>query len=1673
MAPIYKAGGGSGLRGAPTAPGDTGKYYIYSYASGKSADSNTKVLSQNEANLNSFLDQLPDKCIILSQQPPETVAELDTSDAWKIWMTNWDTSCTLSMTVDDRTSMNIQSFEFGLTTPYELAFSSRPDALMFSMGGSAAAIPPPGIKSEGEDSMLYFGLDPSKSKPFTTSIKDVFSFANLGSGIKQFPDLVTGLEATFNPTEANEKRNAIWFAPGNNLRTIIRLQFAIGDAEGFQKVLADELEGLSFTTIALICKKETILGDADTAEEAVSLGTIMFEIGGSITPKGKTGIDIILGLEVSETEMELTINMSDPSNEDILTDIIDWLLDLLPQGSGVDGIQTLLSKGDIFKGYIHLRRLRITLASTGQATPKLSSVMVDVEVSGTFGNGNKAQRVPFLLSYSWDAGAGQLGSIVGDFWNWYGTSTERLITPEYETFSDLSPLTTDPVQVLDLATLIPGVDEIPDIPSTIPTEISSACIFLTEDTFSIRATIESEDHKGGDLPGKVPSIDLGQMDLEASFSWKGGKGFSIRLGTTTVLVPGQDSKHQGAAYLVGDVSYDSSQGWQLEASLDGLYASTLCEFFDEASADHVLPLLDSLAISTMHLLYKYEKRDAQGRCAGSSFDFTGSILVADLELDLVFHFDNENGWEFTADLKAAAGDSTTVGDILTSMLDDADDGDVSFPPFLADTVFNGSQGSGNKLHLEVQKSKAGFHLLTNIVFSPVEIVFAQFHSNDWPASTRPKRLVRAGIVALPSIPIPLIGDLTQPFDEMYLLWVQDAANLPASTQSQPGLTVSEVDDLNTSLGDDALVYSNKSKSPTDADVIITSGPHFCVVLRDANNDRKLVLDYNFKKHPRPKSQSHDAPSTTEPAIKGEEAEAEAEVDEGETTADSDGGSSTAPFKKTCGPLSISNLGLKYADKKLQIMLTATLELGPVGLSLIGFGLDLNLAVLKTPELSDISITLQGLSVVFERPPLTICGSLRHGSDANLDYYAGGLVIGWQPYQIEAAGFYGEARPGGAAKDAKDSFVSVFVFAMVNGPLVELEFAEISGVTGGFGYNSNVKIPTPDQICNFPLIDTGSLDGSTDSALSALQNLTDPGKGGWFNPLPGTYWAAVGLKVDAFQLIALDAVAVVQFGESIKLGIFAVATVDIPNPKSPMKYAHAELGIAVVVDFAYGVMKAEAQLSPDSYILDPSCHLTGGFALYYWFDAPHADHDKTGDFVFSLGGYHPAFQIPEGYPDPPRLGISWSLGHGLSICGEAYFAITTKACMGGGRLHAAFSAGPIGAWFDAFANFLINYQPFHFLGEIGVDIGVEFSIDIWFIHIHISIDVGADLTLWGPPLAGRLHVNLEIVSFNINFGDAQQSVEPVSLLAFYHVVLQADHGSPGTQQDQTASAVPRVTELEDDEAEDDDNQFTDMPQEEAHTFLVEAGLMNNDDKPNRQQNQFWSVRGGSFVCVIGCKVAIKSADQMDRDKSIGQITNDGAVYARPMQLQGEAQLSSTLQISITRQDGTVVEGWAMDKVIKSLPAGLWGEYDSGTDPLKSGNNIDRLLSSSGGTVDLLAGVRLTAPPPHMSNDPYPVFSILDAELQALTAEKAFPEPQDSNEAWDPAESLQTAEQWQTVREKWAVPDWDQGASQVQQDFVSGWAAALGWDTGLSQWAKIPEWVNAQFDTLFVAAPLITK
>ncbi|KAK4152314.1 hypothetical protein C8A00DRAFT_16367 [Chaetomidium leptoderma] len=1629
------------------------KYYIYSSKAGKTPGDNVHVLSPTPKNIDNFLYLLPDQGLVLSAKPAGTSATLDASDRWATWMTNWDPSGELSVTYDTATALNIQSLQFHLKAPWDVAFSSSAEVLKYAFGttsvGGNPLVPSPGMTDDGTP--IYFGLDPQATpKDLKSTVGELFAFAGLDTLGKNLPIKGLDLLATTLKRSATggPQRNALWFSPELHLKTTMRLQFELDSAGALEEALTSVLPGLKFQSFSIACKKAMVLLDTNNGPKPVPGGDVNFEMACSVQHGSSDPVKMLLALQLYRFSYDLTFKID---SDNALEGIIGWLGSLLPGGGGLDSIDAIFQKtGDLFAKHIFLRRLRVGVTTTG-SQPKLSSVSIDFEVSSDgFGQGaNKGQRVAFLVTYSWSAGTGGLGSINGGFWNFFNADEKRVLDPSYRVASDLQPITQSPATKLDVVTLIPGqtVDNLPD---TVPAQLTLANIYLDQTQFAVRATLQSKQPGEGGQASTVPQIDLGRIDLAASYAWDDKKSdFKFRLGITIVLTPSEDSKHPTSALLTGSIDYSSAaKEWALTASLQGLYASNLISFFDKDSTHDVLPLIDSLLVDHLTLEYKYTG-SKKGKSVGTFFQFDGKILVGGLSLKLDFHFADKEGWEFKASLEPE-DEEATIGSILSDMLGDDT---LDLPDFLAETKINAKDSKGG-ISLVVEKSpgKEGmFQFMSFIQIGELALTFAQIHLTAWPAKSPSKRFVKFGLVGLPPVDLPLIGNLTQPFDEMYLMWVQDGTGL---NKANPGLTRQEVVELNKTLDPHPLVPKDKYRGGgSPSDVLITAGSHFAIVTKDQQGNRTCVLDYDFKK-PKPKQARALALTSASEEDDDEQAEEEGEP---EPKSDSDGNSASAPFKKKTGPLSISNIGLEYANKTLHVQFTATFELGPIGFSLIGFSINVQINSLHLDGIKLLDPSLEGLAASFEKPPLTIAGIIRHGKDKNsLEYYAGGLIVGWVPYQLQAAGFYGEAMPDGST-DPDSVFKSVFVFARLDGPLVTLEFAEISGVTGGFGYKSEVRIPTADQVVEFPFVKPAALVGATGSALDTLQKLTSPDADGWFKPLDDTYWAAAGMKIDAFQMISLQAVAVVQFGQSIKMGLFAVALADIPTSASKVKFAHVELGIAVVVDLDYGTFKAEAQLSPNSYILDPNCHLTGGFALYYWFDAPHCDRSL------------------------------------------AYFAITPKVCMGGGRLHAAFHAGPIEAWFDVFADFLINYKPFHFLAEAGVSVGARFNLDVLFIHIHISVEIGADLTLWGPPFAGTVAVDIKVTTFHINFGSAGSDKPPASLLEFYNLVLQASSKKTTTQSGQKSVEVPALALAAAAEAEAGEE---DPPKkDDGHTFLAQSGLMNDSGAPERDHNQTWTVRGGTFAFVLGCKMAIAKAEQVDEsDKPFATVEyTNNAIYARPMRLTGP--LDSSVKVAITEVGShDPPKTWRMEKVIKSVPTGLWAKYDKTTDPSQSGNNINSLLDTSDGGVQLMMGVLLQAPPPFMSEDKLQAFKILDADLRNIDAHDNFPIPAPAaSDQWVGAPPLEHEAQWDEVHKAWESPDWDissapaaaaitaveggeeeeeeQGetgeSADVQTSFVKTWAAAFGWDAGLAAVAKMPSLLNSRFNQLYVAAPLVTK
>ncbi|WP_346897378.1 DUF6603 domain-containing protein [uncultured Roseibium sp.] len=464
------------------------------------------------------------------------------------------------------------------------------------------------------------------------------------------------------------------------------------------------------------------------------------------------------------------------------------------------------------------------------------------------------------------------------------------------------------------------------------------------------------------------------------------------------------------------------------------------------------------------------------------------------------------------------------------------------------------------------------------------------------------------------------------------------------------------------------------------------------------------------------------------------------------------GSSTTriwiPVQRSFGPVTADKIGFGWDNpsRVASVLFDGSLSLAGLSVELIDLSVSVN--VTEITDYTQYSLDLAGLAVSFSGGSVSIEGGLLKNTDPL--QYDGEILVKAGTFTIYAVGSFAMV-PVDPKDPSKGQAVSLFVFLNVNAPLGGVPAFFLRGVAGGFSINRNIIVPDAGDIMGFPLIKgaiSSSEFGKDPTPASALATLSTT-----VYPEVGSYWVAAGITFTSFELLRVFAMLLVKFGREFEIDVIGVASASLP-PELPSKDALAFVELAIVASFKFseGEISVTAQLTPNSFLLVKDCKLTGGFAAKFWFGS----NPNAGNFVVTLGGYHPAFTPPDFYPDVPRLGFDWPVldtdAVKLSISGGTYFALTPSMIMAGGYLKALFSAGPLKAWFDAGADFLISWQPFYYTIEVHITVGVSLGVEIAGVDVTLSAELGAGLQMWGPATGGLVKVNWYVLSFDIPFGD---------------------------------------------------------------------------------------------------------------------------------------------------------------------------------------------------------------------------------------------------------------------------------------------------------------------------------
>jgi hypothetical protein len=458
--------------------------------------------------------------------------------------------------------------------------------------------------------------------------------------------------------------------------------------------------------------------------------------------------------------------------------------------------------------------------------------------------------------------------------------------------------------------------------------------------------------------------------------------------------------------------------------------------------------------------------------------------------------------------------------------------------------------------------------------------------------------------------------------------------------------------------------------------------------------------------------------------------------------------------KNIGPLRIGRVGCEWKDSKIGILLDAAVDVGGLHFGLTGLGVRMPPFDMK---LDNLELGLDGIDLAYRGGPISISGSFLRSEVT---------VKGQKTFQYDGMAMIRAANfgiTGFGSYASVEGRASLYIFAILHMELGGPPCFRVNGLAAGFGYNRKLILPPIEEVYNFPLVRAALEPGYLGSAGEGNSIQEAMGKLRKFiPPSPGDYWLAIGIRFNSFEMIQAFALLSVSFGNDVEIGLLGSAAVAIPKGvERGRAIAYAELALKVAIKPSEGTIKMEARLTSESYVFYKDCHLTGGFAFYIWFGGSLA-----GDFVLTLGGYHPKFLRPSHYPTVPRLGINWQVTEEMTITAGMYFALTPSCLMLGGKLSAVYQSSSVKVWFIVYADFLLNWKPFYYLVDIKVSLGIEVDLGAISIRIHL----GAELQLWGPEFAGLVRIDLTVITITVHFGPEKKAPPPLTAKEFVESFL---------------------------------------------------------------------------------------------------------------------------------------------------------------------------------------------------------------------------------------------------------------------------------------------------------------
>jgi hypothetical protein len=421
--------------------------------------------------------------------------------------------------------------------------------------------------------------------------------------------------------------------------------------------------------------------------------------------------------------------------------------------------------------------------------------------------------------------------------------------------------------------------------------------------------------------------------------------------------------------------------------------------------------------------------------------------------------------------------------------------------------------------------------------------------------------------------------------------------------------------------------------------------------------------------------------------------------------------------------------------------TVSVTLGPVTAAVERFGLD---ALLSFPA-DGGNLGVADLALVFKPPSgaaLAIDAGVVVGGgylffDPERGQYAGAVQLEIaEALSLAAFGLLTTRLP-----DGSPGFSLLVLIAVRFLPPVQLGYGfTLQGVGGILGVNRTVAVDAMRAGVRAGTL--GSVLFPEDPVRNAPQIVSD--LGALFPPAPGRFLFGplVQLGWGTPTLLTLELGLILELPAPVRLIILGRLRVLLPHEQAPV--VRLQLDVLGVIDFSSGDVALDATLY-DSQVAQYA--VSGDMAL-------RANWGSDPTFLLAVGGFHPRYPAPAGFPLLERVAISLATGDNPRLRLEAYLALTSNTAQFGARLDLYAEAGPFSV--SGFLTFdtLLQFEPFSLAVEITAEVALKFEG-------RSVMSVGLWLSLTGPTpwyVQGEAHFTFLFISrtvrFRARFGRAQ-------------------------------------------------------------------------------------------------------------------------------------------------------------------------------------------------------------------------------------------------------------------------------------------------------------------------------